>query len=289
MTTHDEHIELYARLGWPVFEVFRTTGRLCACPKGAACPSAGKHPAHKGWQELATSDLETLRRWLRFKPELNLGLATGRASGLIALDIDVKNNGDESLGRLIREYGELPYTVLSLTGGGGWHYLFRDPSGVARNSAGTIADGIDVRGEGGLIVLPPSRHSSGRPYTWDAGAHPEDTEPALAPTWLLELIERTGKRRGAPPIPAGQIPAGQRNNSLLRIAGAMRRVGASEQAILSALVVENAERCEPPLDAEEVIGIAASVMKYPPGESRPQEPDYIRRIDFLTRRAGGKV
>ena len=117
------------------------------------------------------------------------------------------------------------------TGGGGEHYWFAVPEGVAlRNSAGLIAPGLDVRGRRGYVAAPPDLHISGERYAWVADAHLADTPIALMPDWLIELA-KGDDRRDYQLEPGAPIPEGERNNALARLAGWMRRPGMSEGAI----------------------------------------------------------
>lgn len=80
------------------------------------------------------------------------------------LDLDGEDGGD-SLRELELERGELPRTVSAATGAG-QHYYFKTELPI-RNSAGKLAPGLDIRGDGGYVVAPSSLHPSGRAYTWD--------------------------------------------------------------------------------------------------------------------------
>lgn len=97
---------------------------------------------------------------------MNIGILTGSDTGIFVVDIDPRHSGDESLKTLEATYGSLPATLSANTGGGGTHYLFQIPAGqVIRNSAGDIAPGIDMRGNGGLIVVEPSTTTGA--YKWN--------------------------------------------------------------------------------------------------------------------------
>jgi hypothetical protein len=139
---------------------------ICDCGK-ADCKSPGKHPLVPGGAKAATCDLAQVTAWWDLWPEANIGIATGAGSGIFVVDVDAKNGGIESLAALEAENGPLPRTVEVLTGSGGGskHLYFKLPDSlIIRNSASKIAPGIDVRGEGGYVVAPPSRHVSGRCY-----------------------------------------------------------------------------------------------------------------------------
>jgi putative DNA primase/helicase len=211
--------------------------------------------------------------WWRQWPDANIGVATGAPSGLLVLDVDPRHGGDEALRDLEQWHGPLPQTVEALTGGGGQHIYFRCPDGQA---SGKLADGIDLKANGGYIVAPPSVHPNGQRYAWELSRHPDDVSLADPPPWLLALLTAPRAAAAAAPDPAtDRIPTGQRNSTLTSLAGAMRRRGATQAAIESALLAENAQRCDPPLPQGEVKRIAASVARYTPAdEEHDLQKDY---------------
>jgi hypothetical protein len=133
----------------------------------------------------ATSDDERVRAWWDQWPDANIGLATGSKSGVWVLDIDGEE-GEASLRDLEHRLGALPATVVAITGGGGRHLFFRlpdlDEAPTVKNSAGQVGAGLDVRGEGGYVVAPPSIHPSSKRYCWSVDSA---LEFADAPVWLL--------------------------------------------------------------------------------------------------------
>ena len=143
-----------------------------------------KRPAvpWKAYQEKFVSE-DTLHDWFRRSPDYNVAVVTGALSGLVVVDIDPRHGGKESLRDLESEYGSLPATVESLTGGGGRHLYFAHPGGTVRNRT-NIEPGIDRRGDGGCIVAPPSIHPSGKRYRWEKGHAPGDIDIAELPDWL---------------------------------------------------------------------------------------------------------
>ncbi|PWI56060.1 bifunctional DNA primase/polymerase [Sulfoacidibacillus thermotolerans] len=196
MDTHSHPITLpepflsYASLGWRIFPLHSITEEgKCTC-RNEACPNKGKHPIIKGWREAATSDSEQIAAWLSQYPFANWGLATGVGSGVVAIDIDPRHNGDESLIKLESDLGiDLSETVTSLTGGGGQHYLFATCESYANTTRFRGLDGIDVRADGGYIVIPPSLHHSGRRYEWDVAHDPADMVPAPLPISLAAALK----------------------------------------------------------------------------------------------------
>jgi hypothetical protein len=95
-----------------------------------------------------------------------------------------------------------------MTGSGGSHYLFAQPNVSIKNSASSIGQGLDIRGEGGYIVAAPSLHKSGKRYQWK-----NDCSLAPMPDWLLQLASEPSQSTGEF-VPGECIPEGQRNNTL---------------------------------------------------------------------------
>lgn len=203
------------RFQWPVFPVHSVVEGRCTCGK-PDCKRPGKHPvaplAPRGLHD-ATFDPDIVTRWWTTMPTANIGLPTGVGSGLVALDVDTLKGGDEGLYELQQRHGPLPDTVMAITGSGGYHYLFAHPgAGVKiRNSVESLGPGLDVRGDGGYIIVAPSRHASGREYAWEASCHPKDRPLAALPPWLLERIIDVPRPVPAPPEPGGHgtLPAGE--------------------------------------------------------------------------------
>jgi putative DNA primase/helicase len=234
----------YAARGWAVFPL-RPHGKEPLTPHG--------------YQDGST-DPETIAGWWREWPGANIGVATGSPSGMAVLDVDPRHGGDESLRDLEARYGPLPDTPTVLTGGGGQHYYFALPQGVTVRTR-KVAPGLDLKGEGGYVVAPPSVHPSGRRYEWELGRSPDDLPLAPLPAWLLKEGDH-GRREwqwdGEP------IPEGRRHLHLVSLAGKLRAAGLGVEAIEVALLQENERRCLPPLPEREVQAIARSMGSYPP-------------------------
>lgn len=264
----------YASRGWPVLPVHTPTEHGCSC-RNSACTAVGKHPRTPQGFKDATGDATVITQWWSAWPDANIGLVTGSRSGLVALDIDTRHGGDDTLAELERKYGPLPDTVRNLTGGGGWHELFAYPN-VPIKSKADLAPGVDIRGDGGYIVAPPSLHVSGRTYEWEIDHAPEDLALAPVPAWLLTLLTSSAHPATKQPLRktvTGSIREGGRNAHLTSHAGAMRRRGMSPEAIEAASLTENATQCEPPLPEEEVRGIARGIRRYPPA-AFPESVDF---------------
>ncbi|NPV89222.1 MAG: DNA primase [Firmicutes bacterium] len=254
----------YASQGLQVIPLHNLTpSGKCSCGL-ETCEATGKHPRIKDWPQQATMDIKTITLWWNNWPQANIGIATGKASDIVALDIDKDHGGFESLQELIGEHGELPETVTAITGSGGRHIIFKHPGFHIPNKT-DIRPGIDIRADRGQIVAAPSLHRCGNRYQWVEGKAPGEKEPAEMPNWLIKLIlgETNEGRLKAPKI-EGPIKESSRNNTLASLAGTMRYRGISYEAILAALQEENKIRCVPPLDEDEVEGIARSISRYEP-------------------------
>ncbi len=250
----------YARRGYPVFALHSIRDGHCTC--GAAdCGSPGKHPlgglVPHGLLG-ASTDEEAIRSWWAERPEANVGICAGEGSGTVVIDVDVKAGGEETLRALEASHGPLPDTLTARTGSGGRHVFFQHPGWKVRNSVGQagLGRGLDVRGDGGYVVAPPSRHIRGT-YEWVNA----DAEIAPLPGWLVDLLradERTSSScepvnprppgMGATPYAraalererqaVAQAPAGARNSTLNAAGFAMGQlVGGGE---IGRLIVEDA-------------------------------------------------
>jgi hypothetical protein len=228
------------------------------------CRPRGKEPLTEHGFYDATVDGARIIDWWTRSPDANVAMRTGKESGVFVLDEDPAHGGTVGIELLEADYGSLPETVEAVTGGGGRHLFFQHPGVPVKNSVSEIAPGIDIRGDGGYVILPPSCHPSGNLYEWEITNGPNDCPIAPAPSWLLEKIRAPGidNRRLDTASELHPIFEGQRNETLFKLACSMRNRGCSEQTILSALLAENTERCRPSLTEQEVIKIAKSAGKY---------------------------
>jgi len=152
--------------------------------------------------------------------------------------------------------------VITTTGTDGQHYYFKHPGGHIRTGAAVFGPGVDVRGDGGYIVAPPSIHPNGNIYTWKS---PPDGNGsiAVAPEFLVTTLTQPKPQKQETAETLYPIPDGERNATLASLAGTMRNRGMSQKAIEAALLEEN-KNCDPPLEETEVTGIAKSVSRYKP-------------------------
>ncbi len=195
----------YADRGWAVFPIWSvspSTGE-CLCGGLASCSGgedAGKHPiaalVPRGVLN-ATTDQACIRSWWSVHPDANIGIATGEVSGIVILDpdgwqgflslaeildIDRTEFADlESIKNEIRN--RLPPTPIVETGGG-WHIYFLHPGYRNANNASKIGMKLDIRGDGGYAIAPPSRHASGKTYAWLNGEGFDRKRVAVLPERL---------------------------------------------------------------------------------------------------------
>ena len=238
---------VYAAAGWAVLPVAGMGAGGCGCRR--ACQSPGKHPIVRHGVHDATTDPVLIREWWRRSPGANVGIATGASSGLVVLDVDLPRGGRESLRTVVAHGRGLPRTLRARTGGGGLHLFYVAPRGVhVPNAAGRLpglADplpGIDLRGDGGYVVAPPSLHASGKRYGWDRRAI------APLPAWAWPPPPPTRHLTDSTPLTAGataygaaaladelqrvrRLVVGERNDGLNRAAFCLGRlVGGGELA-----------------------------------------------------------
>lgn len=251
----------YAARGWKVLPIWWMEGDRCMCGKPCG-KNAGKHPlgrlVPRGHLE-ATRDETLIRDWWRQYPMANIGIATGQVSGIWALDSDVKDDGPQVLQALIEENGGVfPETLMATTASGGSHFLFQYPDFPVRNYV-RIRQGLDVRGDGGHIIVSPSE-VRGTPYSWkDANG-----TIAAAPEWLIGILKEAAKYE---PLDTEAIlqgmPEGQRDVALFRWACKLRGAGVPE-ALANGLMLEAARNCDPPFDEDAALEkVKRAYAKYP--------------------------
>jgi len=280
----------YAKRGWPVFPLHNPTAVGCSCGK-SKCDRIGKHPRTPNGFKDATTDPRQITKWWTRWPEANIGVPTGERSGFWVLDVDRRHRGLESLANLEKECGPLPDGPRARTGGGGLHIYFTYPGRHVKCKTG-ILPGIDVKAEGGYVVMPPSLHGSGNKYLWLRGKRPSEIPLPEMPEWLLRVLSNkdgSRKERGADSVRVEEnqaIPEGKRNSTLASLAGSMRQKGMTQEEIEAALLKVNERRCEPPLDEREVSAIAHSIGRYEPGSPNEQQHSDSLPISEILSHAG---
>lgn len=260
-----DHALKYADNGWHVLPLHGIVNGQCTC--GLNCKSPGKHPITKNGLKDASVDPDQITAWWTDHPSANIGLATGSQSNLWIIDVDNKHSvevgnilvgqGDLSIREIENEHGPIPEGRYVDTGGGGRHYYFAFSDGCGGNRTG-IRDGIDVRGEGGYVVAPPSVHVSGHVYQWGN----QDVLPGAAPGWLVALAHQE-RNPGEDFGPDDLIVEGSRNAYLHALGARYRREqGFTDWQLFGLLMAHNHHQCSPPLTSDEVRQIARNCAKY---------------------------
>lgn len=255
----------YVELGLKIFPCNWPIENRCSCGK-ADCTSPGKHPRTPNGFYAATDDARQIKEWWERMPYANIGLRTGAENNILVLDVDPPHGGDASLVKLEEQFGKLPPTLRARTGSGGEHVIFQHVDGLT-NCVGAIGDGLDIRTDGGYIVIAPSLHISGRRYEWE-----NNTTTTAAPPWLLDRIRSAGGVSSSPGEKtlqydywqriANGVRKGERHVLTLKLAGLLvgsQRLPATLS--LSLLHAFNEKYCDPPLPKKEVEERFSRVVK----------------------------
>lgn len=248
----------YVERGWAVFPLVERD----------------KIPAVQGGFKAATHDTEQIEAAWGVRPNMNVGIATGTMSnGLVVIDLDVDadrgEDGLETLRLWEKEHGELPETVTALTGKGGMHlyYICNTPISCSVDNE----KGVDIRGDGGYVVAPPSIHPNGRSYEWEN--HPEEYSVAKADDNVYAFIrsiqgERKPGEKERFKLP-DSIGSGKRNDTLYKQACSLQSLGYDDDLIFDTVMATNTRRCNPPLSASEVRSIVDSALRHEKGNAKP--------------------
>lgn len=223
--------------GWPVFPII----------------PQGKKPATATGFKEATRDPAIIAQWWDRNPEYNIGIATGAGNdGIFVIDLDENAEKGVSGIKTLMDYetvhGALPATITSQTPRGGRHLLFRSDSDVKCKTG--ISPGVDIRGSGGYIVVPPSV-VNGKEYRWINA--PSAVPIAEADSKVFTFINPVPDSfdRGPFSMPEA-IPEGKRTSTLLQLLGSLQSKGLSDDSIRAAVNAENNARCDPPLSDDEL-------------------------------------
>ena len=238
----------YASWGWAVLPI----------------QPGSKLPASAHGVKDASTDPAQIRAWFEARPDLNLAVAAGRASGLTVFDVDPRNSGDAGWGAWIAMHGPHNDGPHQLTAGGGSHFIAAyDPTW--RSSK--LAQGVDLLSDGRYFLVWPSV-IAGKKYEWEASSDPADgiAPFKIPPAWSAAYAAQASKKPASTGDGGGLLPVGSRNAGLAAIAGAMRHHGMGQAEILAALSVANELRCNPPLPSSELSQIVDSICRYQPDQ-----------------------
>lgn len=268
--------------------------------KSPATLAAALQYAHYHWSviPIRARDKRPLTKWLEYQQRLatkneikawyqrwttaNVGIVTGAISGLVVLDIDPRHGGEQSLAQWEAAHGPLPASVEARTGGGGRHVYFKHPGSIVHNRVG-IVPGIDLRGDGGCVVAPPSIHRSGNAYAWVSGHEPDKIAAAELPEWLLGLLRGDAKNPGHSlehwrQLVTEGVAEGMRNNTIASLSGHLFWHGIDADVVIELLSCWNRIRCSPPLDDDEVIHTVLSIFRLHQQESSAEMSPAVSAI-----------
>ena len=243
----------------PVNEVFAVALRHAAHgrPVLPVDPATKRPLTEHGFLD-ASTDPDTIRGWFDVADPPMVAIRTGEPSRLIVVDADGEE-GAETLHELEQRHGALPRTASVVTPRPGQHYYLDWPGVEVPCSAGRLGPGVDVRGDGGYAIVPPSQRSDGKRYEID-----EETPAAPMPRWLVELACRTASASSAP-APVGEwlrilggVGEGERNTAVARISGHLLRHYIDVDLVLAIAHLVN-ERFSPPLAGREVLRTVESI------------------------------
>lgn len=270
----------YAKLGLPVLPLHSPTLRngevRCSCRDWKECNKQAKHPRTRFGHTEATTNERTIKDWWAKYPDANIGMLTGFQTGIFVLDIDLKYGGEQSLEYLQEDYKSLlkdkynllPATLTTFTGSGGRHLYFKFPPDLRdiTGSTSEIGEGLDIRANGNYIIAPPSKHISGKRYSWFGVNTPIED----APDWLIyELIKvkkSTVKSEKIISKQPSNLPSDEKITEGNRLTHLFKQVSGlvndyPKEEVLSRAIKKNNELFEVPLSQREVVRLVNDVCK----------------------------
>jgi hypothetical protein len=242
------------------------------------CEQGGKKPLTPNGHLDATTDPRKIHMWWNRHPDANIGIPTGKRSGILAVDHDTYKEGTASLKEVEAILGPVSKGVTIATGSGGRQYLSRYPEGSNIRNATGVLPGVDIRGEGGYILAPGSA-TKGTYKRLDK--QPLSEPPAQLVRTLTEPQRDAVKIRGITTAASVSVdrPAileGTRDVTLTRIAGRLHDGIRSLDDLVEELLKINAQRCDPPLPDQQVLKVARSIHgREPCRPGRPKEVDEL--------------
>lgn len=224
-----------------------------------------------GFQKATTDEMQIETWWKRW-PQANIGIATGQMSGgLCVIDLDVDEekgkNGLKAMRDWEQKYGSvMKPSCMAITGRGGLHYFFKTTEHVKCRI--NLLPGVDIRGDGGYIMAPPSLHPNGTRYKWRDNYSIDEVPVIEMDDNIKYLLYHDSTTMQSKPayISPDKIPDGERNGTIFKFACMMQARGASDSAVYAATMAENEAKCCPPLTEHEIQIIVNSALKYEKGK-----------------------
>lgn len=228
----------YLKQGWSVIPIHSIKQGRCTCGF-SSCGKPGKHPRLKKWTEFQNRlpTVKEVKTWFEQWPDSNIATITGKVSNLVVVDID-----DIDVYKKI--FNASPTGMFSTTGSGGKHLFYEYPDGVDKvpNSVSKLMPEVDVRGDGGYVVLPPSNHASGGFYKWNR----TKTAKALSEEALDIILNREeepekvstskdARKNWIEDTIRNGIKDGSRNDTIAKLAGYYAGKGMDEEITIATL------------------------------------------------------
>lgn len=254
----------YVKHGWAVIPL-KPHSKIPATPHGV---------------KDATTNIKQVQKWWAQCPDYNIGIACGeKSNGLLVIDLDIDEdkglNGYENLCEWEQEHDEFPETVQSITGRGGYQLFYKSDQNY-KNSV-RIIDGVDIRSEGGYVVVPPSIHPNGKAYEWEYWLDDFNYKLPEINDVIKTFLDQQ-KNDAAPNFVAPkEIIESERNNTLFKIASSLQSKGLSNEAIFSAVMAENEAKCKVPLSEREVKQLVNSALRYQKGKKPDKNNEKKKR------------
>jgi putative DNA primase/helicase len=236
--------------GWAVFPVNPLT----------------KAPLITGWQDNASSNWGGIQDLFRNYPTAAIGVVTGKKSNVIVIDLDERERFS-GVANFKKAGYELSETVRTKTPSGGIHLFYEAPQIRIPNSVSKIAEGVDVRGDGGYVIVPPSITKWGK-YVWDCSFERMSKGPVLLPECFFNPMTKSKPSTDKVAVGKSGVPArilhpimeGERNDEITSRCGFLLSRYSAEDA-WAMLEIINRDCCKPPLDDGELRQIFSSIRK----------------------------
>lgn len=244
-----QELHSYLDKNWNIIPVYSVKGGNCACGR-AGCPAAGKHPMLNDWKRFQNDRVthEQLDEWIEQYPDSNYAVITGKISDLVVVDVD----GEAGKKSFKEHIDEFPSTLISKTGKG-YHLYYKYPmdQNRVRNAVG-IYEGIDIRADGGYVLIPPSKHVSGNQYEW------VNKNPVVTYKPIIIDRQEAGLTTEWADILSNGAEEGHRNDTLARLVGHYARLKIPYEELL-VMMEEWNEKNKPPLPRDELLATIDSI------------------------------
>ncbi|MBF0546511.1 MAG: bifunctional DNA primase/polymerase [Candidatus Riflebacteria bacterium] len=266
-------IEEYAKRGLKMVTLHGIVNDHCTCSQKENCSSPGKHPRFSDWQKEENCDPKKILQEFEKFPNSNLGLMTGEINKIVSIDVDFPISELSNEDPFFQELIELQSQTASFETGRGSQIIMKTTDEKIPNSVSKLAPKVDVRGNGGIIVVPPSVHQNGKIYRWA-----NDRKIGELSDSLKKKIQGS---LNAEHNPSAIWEEGVRNVNLYHYGVAKKRAGLTDDEIEEAIREENKKKCFPPLPNKEVKLIIKNVQKTGKQSSPKNSLSVEESIDLL--------